>query len=457
MGIRMKRRINIQLMAIAGIAIAATLLLVTAVYYEVFQKQVFEDLKTYTRLLGRMEQMQTTAEQNGWEGLQEIGQEQLRITVIDKSGEVLYDTDAEASLLDNHSDRAEIMEAFEKGEGTIVRTSPTFNKSTFYFALRLDENTVLRAAKEADSILSIFLDVLPMVLSLAAVLFIICTLLAHFLTRRLVAPINRLAGQLDSAQEVDTYKELQPFVKTIRKQHEDILQSARLRQDFTANVSHELKTPLTSISGYAELIESGMAGEEDIARFAGEIHRNSKRLLTLINDIIRLSELDVLKDDTVYEEINLSDIARTCVDMLQVNAEKHGVSLGFEGEACSVTANRDMMEELLYNLTDNAIRYNNRGGKVSVTVTEQGDEVCLSVKDTGIGISKEHQERIFERFYRVDKSRSKSTGGTGLGLAIVKHIISRHNARMELFSEPGKGTDIRVYFKKTKIPSEQSV
>lgn len=448
MGIRMKRRINIQLMAIAGIAIAATLLLVTAVYYEVFQRQVFEDLKTYTRLLGRMEQAQAPIEPDDWEWLPEGGQEQLRITVIDKSGEVLYDTNAEASQLDNHGGRAEVMEAFEKGEGTIVRTSSTFNKSTFYFALRLDENTVLRAAKEADSILSIFLGVLPMVLSLAAVLFVICMLLAHFLTQRLVAPINRIAGQLDSAQEVDTYKELQPFVKTIRKQHEDILQSARLRQDFTANVSHELKTPLTSISGYAELIESGMAGEEDTMRFAGEIHRNSKRLLTLINDIIRLSELDVLKDDTVYERLNLSEIARTCVDMLQVNAEKHGVSLQFEGEACFVTANRDMMEELLYNLTDNAIRYNNRGGRVSVTVRDAENEVCLSVKDTGIGISKEHQERIFERFYRVDKSRSKSTGGTGLGLAIVKHIVSKHNARMELESEPGQGTDIRVYFKK---------
>lgn len=435
------------MMAIAGIAIIATLFLVTAVYYEVFQRQVFEDLKTYTRLLGRMEQAQAMA---GWESLgdlQENGLEQLRITVIDRSGEVLYDTDAEAELLDNHSGRAEVMEAFEKGEGTIVRTSATFHKSTFYFALRLDESTVLRAAKEAESILSIFLEVLPMVLSLAAVLFIICMLLSHFLTQRLVAPINRLAGQLDSAQEVDTYKELQPFVRTIRKQHEDILQSARLRQDFTANVSHELKTPLTSISGYAELIESGMAGGEDVVRFAGEIHRNSKRLLTLINDIIRLSELDVLKDDTVYEEINLAELAGTCVEMLQVSAGKHGVSLGFEGEACFVRANRDMMEEVLYNLTDNAIRYNNHGGSVWVTVKKSGDEVCLSVEDTGIGISKEHQERIFERFYRVDKSRSKSTGGTGLGLAIVKHIVSKHNARMELLSEPGKGTSIRIYFK----------
>lgn len=440
----MRKRIHIQLLTIAGAAIIATLLLVTAVYYEVFKQQVFDDLRTYTGLLCMIEQEQPVTV---WDA---VSDESLRITIIDKDGKVLYDTAADAKTLDNHGERQEVAAAFKNGEGTMIRTSETFNKSTFYYAVRMSDNTVLRTSKEADSIMSIFLGALPMILLIAAVLFAVCMLLAHFLTQRLIAPIERLARQLDTAEQVDTYKELQPFVQTIREQHERILQSARLRQDFTANVSHELKTPLTSISGYAELIESGMAQEKDITRFAAEIHRNSKRLLTLINDIIRLSELDVIRDETVYERLNLCEICRTCVDMLQVNAKKHEVSLHFQGQDSYITANKDMVEELLYNLCDNAIRYNNRGGDVFTAVFEEQEEVVLSVRDTGIGISKEHQERVFERFYRVDKSRSKSTGGTGLGLAIVKHIIAKHGARMELESEPGRGTEIRVYFKKAE-------
>lgn len=443
MGINMKKRINIQLLSIAGVAIITTLLLVTVVYYEVFKTQVFDDLQTYTKLLCLVEEDQ---EQPNWEKLKV---DSLRLTVIHENGVVIYDSDAKTESLDNHLDRPEVQEAFAGGEGTIIRTSPTFNKSTFYYAVRVNEATVLRTSKEVDSILSIFLGALPMILLICAVLFAVCMLLAHYLTKRLIAPIEQMAEELDSSKTVDTYKELQPFVQTIRKQHEDILRNAQIRQDFTANVSHELKTPLTSISGYAELIESGMAEEKDVERFAHEIHRNSKRLLTLINDIIRLSELDVIGDETIYERLNLSEIAITCVEMLQVNAESHSVLLQFLGrEQQYITANKEMMEELLYNLLDNAIRYNNKNGEVFVSIYEENGQAVLSVRDTGIGISREHQERIFERFYRVDKSRSKSTGGTGLGLAIVKHILAKHNARMKLNSEPGKGTEIRVYFTK---------
>jgi len=219
-----------------------------------------------------------------------------------------------------------------------------------------------------------------------------------------------------------------------------------MRQEFTANVSHELKTPLTSISGYSELIETGMATEADVHHFATEIHKNSNRLLTLINDIIRLSELDVSEDAPLMEKINLAVIARTATDMLAINAEKNSVTLSYDGSHGYIYANKMMMEELVYNLTDNAIRYNNKNGSVDVSVKTVDGKVILRVKDTGIGIPKEHQERIFERFYRVDKSRSKSTGGTGLGLAIVKHIVARNNAQLDMDSEPGKGTDIKVTF-----------
>lgn len=221
-----------------------------------------------------------------------------------------------------------------------------------------------------------------------------------------------------------------------------------MRQEFTANVSHELKTPLTSISGYSELIESGMATNDDVIRFASEIHKNSKRLLTLINDILRLSQLDEATGDDVFEKINIYDIAQSSVEMLQMTADKNNVSITVSGSTQYIYANRQMMDELIYNLCDNAIRYNNPGGSVHVSVTKDNSDVIVEVKDNGIGISKENQQRIFERFYRVDKSRSKQTGGTGLGLAIVKHIVARHeNARLELESEEEKGTTIRVIFK----------
>lgn len=227
---------------------------------------------------------------------------------------------------------------------------------------------------------------------------------------------------------------------------EDMDQNARMRQEFTANVSHEMKTPLTAISGYAELIANGMiSSETELQRMAGEIHSNSGRLITLINDVIRLSELDEEQTETL-EMISLSSVAENCVNMLQINAKKHHVTITYSGEEAYLWATRQMTEEILYNLCDNAIRYNKENGSVHVTVKRQGMKAVLSVCDTGIGIPEESRERIFERFYRVDKSRSKSTGGTGLGLAIVKHILMRLKGELSLESKTGEGTDITIVF-----------
>ena len=238
-----------------------------------------------------------------------------------------------------------------------------------------------------------------------------------------------------------------PFVNTIRAQHENILMAAKVRQDFTANVSHELKTPLTAISGYAELIENHMVDPGQETRFAHEIQQNANRLLSLINDIIRLSELDSKEgDDLSCDTLDLDEIATECVKGLKVNAQKQKISLSYEGQPCEIRGNRDMIIELIDNLGQNAIRYNNEGGYVHIRVTKEDGRPQLLVEDNGIGIPKDQQERIFERFYRVDKSRSKQTGGTGLGLAIVKHIVALHDAEIKLESEPGKGTTIRVLF-----------
>ena len=439
----MKKKINLQFLIMSVTAIILTLVISTLVSYEVLKDEVMEDLHTYARVLvetgafSDMDHISYDAKEDG-----------LRVTVIAEDGSVEYDSNANASDMDNHEKRPEIEAAIESGEGSTIRRSSTLERSMFYYAVRLDNGNVLRVAKESDNVLSIMSSTFPLLLGLAVVLFAVGTLFSHLLTKSIVAPVEQMANDMDHLESIRVYKELRPFITTIQKQHEDIRKNADMRQEFTANVSHELKTPLTSISGYSELIESGMATDEDVVRFAGEIHQNANRLLTLINDIIRLSELDVSTQEVVYEQLDLYAMAEKCVDMLQVNAENHDVTLQLSGKSAYVNANREMMNELLYNLCDNAIRYNKKGGRVDVSVEEMDTEVVLSVKDTGIGISKEHQERIFERFYRVDRSRSKLTGGTGLGLAIVKHIVAQHHANLELESEKDAGTQIRVRFLK---------
>jgi two-component system phosphate regulon sensor histidine kinase PhoR len=444
----MKKKINLQFVVLTLLAILTTVSLSAFVFYGLFQKEVISDLKSYTELM---------VETNAWEIITHpesasstgLGDnvEQLRITLVAADGAVAYDSNADIGSMDNHSGRPEIAEAIADGEGHAIRMSKTLDKNTFYYAIRLDNGYVLRVAKETGSITGVFLSAFPVIGLICVILFLICVIMGHFLTKSLIRPIENLANHLDSSESAGVYKELVPFVMTIRRQHEDIMKNANMRQEFTANVSHELKTPLTSISGYSELIESGIADDEDVVRFARQIHKNSNRLLTLINDIIRLSELDHTATEENHEQVDLYETAKTCVELLKMNAGKNDVTLQLHGESHMAYANKQMMEELIFNLCDNAIRYNNPGGAVDITVSGNESNTVVEVKDTGIGIPKEHQERIFERFYRVDKSRSKSTGGTGLGLAIVKHILAKHeNTRLELESEVGKGTCVRVIF-----------
>lgn len=361
-------------------------------------------------------------------------------------GTVVFDNVTDASSLENHGNRPEIKEAFRAGEGSTIRKSDTVGKSNFYFALKISDDCVVRVAREASSIWHIFLSALPAFISIVALVVIISVVSNHFLTRSFIAPIEQVANNLDNLDKVTVYKEMQPFVTTIKKQHDDIIKNAIMRQEFTANVSHELKTPLTAISGYSELIKNGMAGSEDIGRFANEIYTNANRLLTLINDIINLSELD-RGAPLEYEDVDISEIAGNCVSMLDFHAKENQVTLHFDGEKTIVRGNKNKLEEVVYNLCDNAIRYNKAGGEVWVTVKNSPEGKILSVRDNGIGISKENQKRIFERFYRVDKSRSKKTGGTGLGLAIVKHIIEQHNFKIEVISDENIGTTINVIMK----------
>ncbi len=436
----MKRKINIQFAIITMVAIIFTVILSVTVYSELFQREVRENLRICAYELkntGFFDEPQADYTMKAVDN--------VRITLIDTDGTVAFDTNASIGELDNHGRRPEIQEAFQNGEGEIMRRSATMKKTVFYFALRLDNGQVLRVAKEYGNVWSM-LSALALPLGVMSIaLILVSVLLTHFLTTSILAPIEHMASHIDDEEVEVTYRELEPFMETIRKQHENIVKNSQMRQEFTANVSHELKTPLTAISGYAELIATGMTTGDDTIRFAGEISKSSNRLLTLINDILRLSELDA-STEVPMEEIDLYELAEKCVNMLQINAEKQNVTLMLTGKPTKMQANREMMEELLYNLVSNAIRYNRPYGNVVVSVSREDDHVNLTVEDTGIGISQADQERVFERFYRVDKSRSKSTGGTGLGLAIVKHVVQCHGARLNMKSQLGSGTRIEIKF-----------
>lgn len=273
---------------------------------------------------------------------------------------------------------------------------------------------------------------------------------AWSLSAAVVQPLKSMADDVEGLTDNAPYPELLPLLEALHRQQAQKEENVRQRQEFSANVSHELKTPLTSISGYAEMIETGMAKDEDITEFAGKIHAEARRLIDLIHDIIKLSELDEPQAQRELEPIDLLPIAQDTCGLLSFSAQRAQVNLTVEGCYGKINASHELLEELIYNLCDNAIRYNKPGGYVRVKIAAENTNgrnmLALTVADNGIGISPEHQERIFERFYRADKSRSKASGGTGLGLAIVKHIVIQLDATLELKSAPGDGTTITVRF-----------
>lgn len=439
----MRRRINRQLIAIAVLATVVTMTLITVVFHQLLRQQIIEDLKSYAGLIGR-----TELYKNADIYATEVKAENARITWIAADGRVLGDTDANQSQMENHAERPEFFNALQTGEGIDVRMSETLSENTYYYAMRMADGTILRVSRTAQSTWNIIFSTMPGLFLLLIAMIVLCILLARVFAKSIIHPLKALAANLDHPElAADSgYKELMPFLQTIRTQHENILRAAKVRQDFTANVSHELKTPLTAISGYAELMENGMVQGEEITRYAGEIRHNANRLLALINDIIHLSEMDRTEYEVPMQQVDLDKLVENNLEGLKVSAEKRNVSLRYSGEQATVYGNVELLEELLWNLCDNAIRYNKENGVVRVSVEKTAGGVSFIVSDTGIGISPEHQERIFERFYRVDKSRSKETGGTGLGLAIVKHIVMQHDAELLLDSKPGEGTKITVNF-----------
>ena len=440
----MRKRIQRSMMLI----LAVTLVLFYAIMSVILYNRNLNLLKSEVKQ--EAEYIRTAVNISGPSYLDQMSQadERTRITQIDENGDVLYDSSSEESDMENHGAREEIKEALASGTGESERVSDTLGRELYYYAVLLDDGTVLRVAKSMDNLAMTALNVLPVMGVLAVIMIGFALMLAKWQTKKLIKPINEL--NLETPLENTIYEELTPLLVAMDKQNKEKEAVSNMRKEFSANVSHELKTPLTSISGYAEIMKNGMVRPADIPVFSERIYKEARRLITLVEDIIKLSKLDEESVELEKEEVDLYDLTMEIVSRLSPQASQKHIRMEVTGEQVNCFGIRQILDEMVYNVCENAIKYNNEGGRVSVWVGATLDGPKISVSDTGIGIPKEHQERIFERFYRVDKSHSKERGGTGLGLSIVKHGALLHGAKVSVDSAPGKGTRIEMLFPKDK-------
>ena len=553
----MKNKIFRALVALAAMAVLVASGLITFLVSQDYFNETKKELAQEARYISM------GLESGGNDFLNKIAAENgsnVRITLIDKDGIVLFDNQAEAKTLENHAMRQEIMEAVAVGAGEAERFSDTLDKTTYYYAVRLEDGKILRLARTIDSIYKSVLQMLPIMGGIVIVVAFLASIVARRVTFNLIKPLDQV--NLDEPLDNETYDELAPFLTRIAKQKrqlsknlkklrgkqeeltiitnnmneglvllngqqnvlfinesaakifgfsakevigrniltvdraqevQDLLQKVsqagkgeglyekdghfyqlsgssvngsgsgiliydvtekmtaeKLRREFSANVSHELKTPLQSILGYAEIMKNGLVKDEDKQRFLERIHAEAGNMIELIQNIMELSRLDENKTLDEFEDVDLLKLAQSVTLRLKHKAQTKGVTLNVSGSSACVCGVQSILSEVLYNLVDNSIKYNKDNGKVDVKVQDGAEEVTVSVSDTGIGIGAADRERVFERFYRADKSHSKEIGGTGLGLSIVKHGVLFHKGRVELESEPGVGTTITFVLPKKR-------
>lgn len=553
----MKNKIFRALVALAAMAVLVASGLITFLVSQDYFNETKKELAQEARYISM------GLESGGNDFLNKIAAENgsnVRITLIDKDGIVLFDNQAEAKTLENHAMRQEIMEAVAVGAGEAERFSDTLDKTTYYYAVRLEDGKILRLARTIDSIYKSVLQMLPIMGGIVIVVAFLASIVARRVTFNLIKPLDQV--NLDEPLDNETYDELAPFLTRIAKQKrqlsknlkklrgkqeeltiitnnmneglvllngqqnvlfinesaakifgfsakevigrniltvdraqevQDLLQKVsqagkgeglyekdghfyqlsgssvngsgsviliydvtekmtaeKLRREFSANVSHELKTPLQSILGYAEIMKNGLVKDEDKQRFLERIHAEAGNMIELIQNIMELSRLDENKTLDEFEDVDLLKLAQSVTLRLKHKAQTKGVTLNVSGSSACVCGVQSILSEVLYNLVDNSIKYNKDNGKVDVKVQDGSEDVTVSVSDTGIGIGAADRKRVFERFYRADKSHSKEIGGTGLGLSIVKHGVLFHKGRVELESEPGVGTTITFVLPKKR-------
>ena len=414
------------------------------------QRNVAE-LKDRTILLS------SAVNQYGYDFLSSVETGNGRITLIDFDGTVLFDSMLDPQKMENHSQREEFMEAVSSGQGDSERYSDSLLTKTVNYAVRLDNAQVIRISMNQDTVFKLIVSTLSSVFLIVLLMLLLSVILAAESSKKIMLPILQLDPE--NPDDRNIYSEMKPFIRRLIAQNQQIqhqmqqLQSEHKKQDdmrreFTANVSHELKTPLTSISGFAEIIRDGYVQQKDISHFADNIYREAQRLMNLVNDILKLSRLEDGSTEISEERssVELLPLCQNILDRLSINAEKLNLSLSCQGDSVSIIGIPRVLEEIIYNLCDNAIKYNHPDGFVKVSVSKENYFAVIQVQDNGIGIPQQDQERIFERFYRVNKSHSKEVGGTGLGLSIVKHGMALHYGTIQLDSEEGKGTCMKLFF-----------
>ena len=445
---KMSKRIFLNMFIISSVVIALTTILTVVIVYKSFSNQNIAALK------GELTATSSGVELNGVAFLKSLSVKH-RITLVDSSGKVLFDNRNDINSLGNHNDREEIREARENGTGYSERYSDTLSRKTINVTKLLNNGDVLRLSKDMSTVWSTLMDTIFPMICVMVFAILIAAYMAGRVSKAVTTPINQI--DLNEPDREKIYDEIEPLIDKIIKQNNQIDKQIEqlniehekqdnLRRDFTANVSHELKTPLTSISGFAEIIQNGMVKEEDITRFAGKIHSEAQRLIILVGDIIKLSQLDGKDIAVKMEPIDLYETSQAVMGHLEAAAEKRNIKMFLSGKHLVITGAEQIIEEMIFNLIDNAIKYNKTGGKIYVNILKNDDGINLSVEDTGIGIKDEDIGRIFERFYRADKSHSKEIGGTGLGLSIVKHGANFHNAKVFVKSKYKEGTKITILF-----------
>lgn len=378
----------------------------------------------------------------------------IRYTLIHEDGSVVMDTAADASQLENHSDRPEVLEAAKNGYATASRYSETLGSDTLYAAIELDNGDVLRLSEERTSAFSFIRQMTVPIGVILVVVICLAYIVARRITEHIMRPIDAL--NFTDVLKNDIYKEMLPLLERIdeqqaqlKQQNIELARAENLRREFSANVSHEMKTPLQVISGYAELMKNDMVNPADRQKFATLIYEEAQAMRSLINDVLTISRLDEIGvHGNDMERIDLFRMAKVVASRLDAVAQSDGVEIEVTGGSAFILGAPTLAEEMVYNLVENGVRYNRSGGKVTVDVQDTGHGVELRVSDTGPGIPEEYKDKVFERFFRLEKSRSKATGGTGLGLAIVKHAVQFHGGMISVESEMGKGTSFVM-----KLPS----
>lgn len=447
--VRLEGKIFKTLCAFSVVIIVIFALIASGLYFFASEKRAEEGLGRSA--LETAAALDTLSEQQQKDLLQTQISSQERYTLIAPDGRVVYDSYQLAEELENHADRPEVTGALETGSSSVVRYSETLQTDTLYTAVKLSDGSVIRLAETRSSLLNLEASLLVPLVLILVLIVVAVFVLSRILTKWIMRPIEAL--DVREPLEHSIYEEMDPLLERITRQHallkkqnEELLQTENIRREFSANVSHEMKTPLQVISGYAELLKNGMVASKDKEQFAGLIYEEAQAMRLLIDDVLTLSSLDESVPQEKGKQIDLLETAQRMAGRLESFAASHEVALRVEGKEARLLGNEILIEEIFYNLIENGIRYNKEQGEVVVTISPKEELTVVTVKDTGAGIPADHIDKIFERFFRVDKSRSKETGGTGLGLAIVKHAVLYHGGTIKAESELGEGTLFTITF-----------